>query len=51
MIKAIKRFKIPIIREISTGDVMYNMATVNTAVWYIWKITKTVDSKSSQHKR
>ena len=31
--------KLPIIRYISTGDVMYNMMTIiNTAVWYLRKL-------------
>ena len=34
--KVIKRCKFPVIRQVSTGDVMYNMMTVaNTALWYI----------------
>lgn len=35
MMKVTKRFKIPIIRKIRTGDVIYNMAIVNNDVWYI----------------
>ena len=34
--KVVQRYKLPVIREISPRDVMYNMMTiVNTAVWYI----------------
>ena len=33
--KVVKRYKLTVIRQISTGDVMYNtMTIVNTAVWY-----------------
>ena len=34
-LKAVKRYKLPVIRHISTRDVMYNVInTVNTAVGY-----------------
>ena len=34
--KAVKRYKLPVIRQISSRDVMYNMINIiNTAVCYI----------------
>ena len=34
--KVVKSYKLPVIRQIHTRDVMHNMtAIVNTAVWYI----------------
>lgn len=50
-VKVVKRYKLPVMRSISTGDVMYYMMPiVNNVVWYIFKVAKRVDPKSSHHK-
>jgi len=33
--KAVKMYKLPIIRHINTMDVMYNINAINTAVCYL----------------
>ena len=39
--KAVKRYKLPVTRQISPGEVMYNIINViNTAVHYIRKLLK-----------
>ena len=39
--KVVKRNKLPVIRELSTRDVMYNMKSiVNTAVWCAGKLLR-----------
>ena len=31
-----QRYKFPVIRQISSGEIMYNMITIaSTAIWYI----------------
>ena len=48
--KGVKRYKLPVRREISPGDVMYNMMTiVNNCIVYLKE--KRVDLKSSHHKK
>lgn len=32
--EVVKRYKLPLIRLISTGDVIYNMTIFNTAIYY-----------------
>ena len=47
--KVVQSYKLPVIKKISTINVMYNlMILVNTGEWYIWKfLIKRVNSKSS----
>ena len=45
----VKRYKLPIIRKISTRDVMYIIYVINSVMWYICKLR--VNSKSSHQKK
>jgi len=49
--KVVKRYKLPVIREIGTREVMYNlMTTAKTAVMIHKEVVRRVNPKSSQHK-
>ena len=49
--KAVKRYKLPVIRQISTRDIMYNIANIiNTNVLYI-TVPKIVNLESAHKKR
>lgn len=44
-------YKLPVIKWINNGDVMYNMVTiVNNCIAY-WKVAKRVDLESFHHKK
>ena len=46
--KGIKRYKFPVIKEISHGNVMHSMAIIaNNTVMYIWKLLR----EQSSHKK
>lgn len=47
-VKAVKRYKLPIIKQISSGDVMYS--TVTVVINIVIKVPES-KSKSSQHKK
>ena len=48
--KVVKRYKAPVVKSVSTGDVMYNMINImNTAACYTLKLLR-VNPKSSHHK-
>ena len=48
--KVVKRYKLPVIKSVSTGDVKYNMTNImNTATCYTLKLLR-VNPKSSHHK-
>lgn len=48
--KVVKRYKSPVIKSVSTGDVMYNMINImNTAAYYTLKLLR-INPKSSRHK-
>lgn len=34
-IKVVKKYKFPVIRQVSTTDIMYSMMTVVNSIWYI----------------
>ena len=42
--KAVKRYKPPVLREISSGDIMYNTVTIVSKSMYL-KVAKGVDLK------
>lgn len=47
--KAVKRYKLSVIRQIRTMDIMYNMINKNCCMLQI-KIIKRLSTKSSPHK-
>lgn len=47
--KAVKRYKLSVIRQIRTMDIMYNMINKNCCMLQI-KIIKRLSTKSSHHK-
>ena len=49
--KAVKRYKLPVIRYISTRDEMYHMKNIiNTCMLYM-KVVKIVNPESSHHNK
>ena len=49
-VEGVKRYKVPVMRQISSGDVMYSMVTVvNNTLVYL-KVAKGIDLKSSHPK-
>ena len=51
-IKAVKRYKLPVIKEVSTSNVMYNMInTINTAICYKSKLLKRVNLEFSSQRK
>ena len=46
----VKRYKLPVTKSVSHGNVMYIMMTIDDCVAYL-KVVKRGDLKSSYHKR
>ena len=49
-VKGMKTYKLPVIKYISPGDIMYSMVTLVT-LYCIWEVAKRVNLKRSHHKR
>lgn len=47
--KAVNRYKLPVMRLMRTGGVLHNMINMNTAVCYIRRLLR-VNPESSHHK-